>query len=110
VFTLNATSGALIWQATLGGTIEASPVVSGGPGSQALFVGDLDGHEYGLSLANGNQLFAVTTTGKIQDSAAVANGTLYFAAAGTLYAYAPAARCNVIAPTRGTPAPRDRRC
>jgi hypothetical protein len=53
-----------------------------------LFAGDTNGHEYGFSLATGAQLFTATT-GKIQDSAAVANGTLYFASAGTLYAYSP---------------------
>jgi outer membrane protein assembly factor BamB len=88
VFTLNATTGAQIWQATPGGTIQASPAVSGAPGDQVLFAGDTNGHEYGFSLATGAQLFTATT-GKIQDSAAVANGTLYFASAGTLYAYSP---------------------
>jgi hypothetical protein len=33
-------------------------------------------------------VFSAATTGKIQDSSAVAAGTLYFASAGTLYAYA----------------------
>ena len=89
VFALNATTGALIWKATPGGTIQASPAVSGAAGNQALFAGDLNGHEYGFSLANGAQVFSAATTGKIQDSSAVAAGTLYFASAGTLYAYAP---------------------
>jgi outer membrane protein assembly factor BamB len=89
VFALNATTGARIWQVTPGGRIEASPAVSGGPGDQALFVGDLNKHEYGLSLQNGSQLFNATATGKIIGSAAVADGMLYFASGGTLYAYAP---------------------
>ena len=40
VFALNATTGAVIWQVTPGGRIQASPAVSGGPGDQVLFVGD----------------------------------------------------------------------
>jgi eukaryotic-like serine/threonine-protein kinase len=90
VFALNATTGAQIWKATPGGTLQASPAVSGGPGNQVLFIGDLNDHEYGFALAGGTRLFSAATTGKIQDSAAVANGTLYFAAGGTLYADAPA--------------------
>jgi outer membrane protein assembly factor BamB len=89
VFALNATTGAVIWQATPGGNLQASPAVSGGAGDQALFVGDSNDTEYGFSLASGAQVFSATTTGTIQDSAAVATGTLYFAAGGTLYAYAP---------------------
>lgn len=64
--------------------------MSGGPGDQALFVGDLNKHEYGLSLDNGSQLFNATT-GEIIGSAAVADGMFYFASGGTLYAYAPKA-------------------
>ncbi len=90
LFELNATTGALVWQATPGGTIVASPAVSGGPGNQAVFAGDVNEHEYGFTLANGTPVFDATTTGAIQDSAAVADGTLYFASGGTLYAYAPA--------------------
>jgi hypothetical protein len=71
---------------------EASPAVSGAAGDQALFVGNTNGHEYGLSLADGSVLFNAATASAIQDSTAVANGTLYFAAGGTLYAYAPAVR------------------
>lgn len=89
VFALNATTGAQVWETTLGGTIQASPAVSGGPGDQAVFAGDLDGHEYGLSLADGTQLFSVATKGKVIDSTAVADGTIYFAGGGKLYAYAP---------------------
>jgi outer membrane protein assembly factor BamB len=89
VLAFNATTGAVIWTATPGGTIQASPAVSGGPGDQALFVGDVNDTEYGYSLANGTQLFSATTSGTIQDSTAVADGTLYFASHGTLYAYAP---------------------
>jgi outer membrane protein assembly factor BamB len=89
LFALDATTGTQIWQATPGGTIQASPAVSGAPGDQAVFVGDFNGDEYGFALANGAQLFTATT-GEIQDSAAIADGTLYFASAGTLYAYTPA--------------------
>lgn len=89
VFALNATTGTLIWHAAPGGSIVASPAVSGAPGDQAVFVGDLNDSEYGYRLADGTQVFVATTTAKIQDSAAIAAGTLYFASGGTLYAYAP---------------------
>lgn len=89
VFALDATTGALIWKAKPGGTLQASSAISGGPGNQVLFIGDTNDHEYGFTLASGSRVFSVATTGKIQDSAAVADGTLYFAAGGTLYAYAP---------------------
>jgi outer membrane protein assembly factor BamB len=90
VFTLNATTGAQIWQVTLPGGIVASPSVTGAAGDQALFIGDLNGNEYGLSLANGTQVFSATPKGMVEGSAAVADGTLYFASRGTLYAYSPA--------------------
>jgi outer membrane protein assembly factor BamB len=83
LFALNATTGAVLWQATPGGTIVASPAVSGGPGNQAVFVGDLNDNEYGFSLATGAQLFSAAATGIIQESAAVADGALYFASNGT---------------------------
>jgi outer membrane protein assembly factor BamB len=89
VFALNATTGTVIWQATPGGTILASAAVSGGAGNQALFIGDLNDHEYGLSLSSGAQIFNATTKGRILASTAVATGTLYFASGGTLYAYSP---------------------
>lgn len=89
VFALDATTGALIWKAKPGGTLQASSAISGGPGNQVLFIGDTNDHEYGFTLASGSRVFSVATSGKIQDSAAVADGTLYFAAGGTLYAYAP---------------------
>lgn len=89
VFALKATTGATIWRATPGGAILASPAVSGTTGGQVLFIGDLNDHEYGLSLQNGALLFAALTKGQINASAAVANGMLYFPSDGTLYAYAP---------------------
>jgi hypothetical protein len=67
----------------------ASPAVSGAPGDQAVFVGDLNDDEYGFGLATGAQLFSAASTGIIRESAAIADGALYFASNGTLYAYAP---------------------
>ena len=89
VLALNATTGAVIWQAEPGGKILASPAVSGGAGNQVLFIGDVNDHEYGLSLSSGAEIFDATTKGRILASTAVATGTLYFASGGTLYAYAP---------------------
>lgn len=89
VFALNATTGAVIWHVTEGGLIQASPAVSGPPGDQVVFVGDVKGTEHGLKLQNGAQAFAAVTRGYLQASAAVANGMLYFINGGTVYAYAP---------------------
>jgi outer membrane protein assembly factor BamB len=89
VLALNATTGTVIWQAEPGGKILASPAVSGGAGNQVLFIGDVNDHEYGLSLSSGAEIFNVATKGKILASTAVATGTLYFASGGILYAYAP---------------------
>jgi outer membrane protein assembly factor BamB len=90
VFSLDATTGAVNWQSTPGGAFLASPVVSGGRGDQAVFAGNLNGTEYGFSLATGALLFSFDTGNKIVASAAVANGILYFASRnGQLYAYSP---------------------
>lgn len=74
VFALNATTGAVIWDVTEGGLIQASPAVSGPPGDQIVFVGDVKGTEHALNLQNGAQALAAVTTGYLQASAAVANG------------------------------------
>jgi outer membrane protein assembly factor BamB len=63
--------------------------VAGGSGNQVLFIGDLNKHEYGLSLQDGSQVFSASVTGNPEASAAVANGMLYFTSGSTLYAYAP---------------------
>ena len=89
VFALNAKTGAKTWETMPGGRIQASPAVSGPPGNQVLFVGDIAGTEYGLKVKNGARVFAVVTSGKFQASSAVAAGTLYFTTGGTFYAYAP---------------------
>lgn len=74
VVALNATTGAVIWDVTEGGLIQASPAVSGPPGDQIVFVGDVKGTEHALNLQNGAQALAAVTTGYLQASAAVANG------------------------------------
>jgi outer membrane protein assembly factor BamB len=89
VFALNATTGAVIWHATRGKVIQASPALSGPSGDQVVLVGDTAGTEYGLSLHDGTQVFAAPTSGNLDASAAVANGMLYFIGGGTFYAYGP---------------------
>ena len=89
VFALNATTGAEIWAATPGVTIHGSPAIAGPPDDQVVFVGDVDGTEYGLLVQNGAQVFAATTSGQLQASAVVADGMLYFTPGRTIYAYAP---------------------
>jgi outer membrane protein assembly factor BamB len=89
VIALNATTGAVIWNFTAGGRIQASPAISGPSGDQVLFVGDENGTEYGLNLQTKAEVFQTVTTGKLQASAAVADGMLYFTNGGTFYADAP---------------------
>jgi hypothetical protein len=79
----------VIWNATAGAAIQASPAVSGPSGDQVAFIGDVKGTEYGLKLQDGAQVFAAVTGGPLQASAAVANGMLYFISGGKFYAYAP---------------------
>ena len=88
IFALNATTGAEIWDATPGATIHSSPAISGPASDQVVFVGDLDGTEYGLRVQDGVQVFAAETSGQLQASAAVADGMLYFTPGGTFFAYA----------------------
>jgi outer membrane protein assembly factor BamB len=63
--------------------------VSGPSGDRVLFVGDENGTEYGLNLQTGHQVFSAVTTGKLQASAAVADGMLYFTNGGKFYADGP---------------------
>jgi outer membrane protein assembly factor BamB len=89
VFVLNAKTGAKRWRTTPGADIQASPAIAGPKGHQVLFVGDVKGREYGLLLRSGAQVFAAATNSRLQASAAVAAGMLYFISAGKVYAYAP---------------------
>lgn len=105
VFALNSTTGVEIWAATpgsteaasrggaryavAGATIQSSPAISGPVGDQVVFVGDDAGTEYGLRVQDGTQVFAAVTSGQLQASAVVADGTLYFTSGGAFYAYAP---------------------
>lgn len=54
-----------------------------------MFVSDLGGTEYGLSLQTGSTVFTGAMRKQIEASAAVAAGTLYLAAGAKLDAYAP---------------------
>jgi hypothetical protein len=47
------------------------------------------GHRHGFDLQNGIPVFSAATSGKLQASAAVAVGMLYFTNGGFFYAYAP---------------------
>jgi outer membrane protein assembly factor BamB len=91
VYALNATTGALVWKtASQGGAILSSPAVSGAPGHRVLFVGDTNGSEFGFRLTDGKLVFTAKVGYSIIDSAAIADGRLFFADYhGDLMAYAP---------------------
>ncbi|MGA7988535.1 MAG: PQQ-binding-like beta-propeller repeat protein [Candidatus Dormiibacterota bacterium] len=98
VFSLNAATGALnpAWvsgphvgtsPATTG--VVSSPAVSGPPGNQVLFVGDVTGDILAFSLATGKTLFTDATGELIFSSAAVSTGQFFISGGGNgdLYAF-----------------------
>jgi outer membrane protein assembly factor BamB len=76
---LNARTGALNWTATTGGPIFASPSVSGAPGDQVAFIGDLSGDFDGFSVSGGRNVFSSDRGKPILASAAVADGIVVYA-------------------------------
>lgn len=91
-------TGAKLWRtpAVIGGVAEASAAISGGPGDQVVFIGFIDygataeEEELGYRLSDGTQIFTANVGHEIWASAAIADGTLFFAdKAGHVYAYAP---------------------
>jgi eukaryotic-like serine/threonine-protein kinase len=88
VIALNATTGALIWKSPATAGVVSMPAISGGPGNQVIFVGDLKGLVHGFSLATGASLFSYSTGALIFGSAAVSTGQMFIAGSnGTLYAF-----------------------
>ena len=88
LFSLNATSGTLLWQSPATPGIVSSPSVSGTTGDQVLFAGDIQGGVHAFSLATGASLFQYSTGSLIFFSAAVSNGQIYISSSnGNLYTF-----------------------
>ncbi|MGO9197721.1 MAG: Ig-like domain repeat protein [Acidimicrobiales bacterium] len=89
LFAINAVTGALVWQSTaMAAPTYASPSISGAPGDQVVFVGDLAGNEYGFQLSDGSLVFSASTGHPIDASTTIADGIVFVAnVAGWLFAY-----------------------
>ncbi len=83
VAAFNAITGATIWNRNLGANFTASPTVAG----STLYVGDLSGNYYALSITTGATIWKVTLAGSFYGSAVLANGIIYVGAyQGNFYA------------------------
>ena len=92
VISLNAITGALNWQSSVGPhtPTDGSVAIVGPSGSQIVAYGDLDGTFRALSLATGAQLYSYQTGSYIAGGVAETDGNLIEAGAdGFLYDFAP---------------------
>jgi outer membrane protein assembly factor BamB len=102
VVALNATTGTLVWNNTTVPANISSPAVSGAPGNQVLFLGDLTGANktgatasslWGLNITNGSVVFHNTPDpsnahSTLFASPAISTGRVFIASTdGNLYAY-----------------------
>ena len=89
LFALNATTGALVWTsspATPG--VVSMPSISGAPGNQVIFYGDIQGGIHAAALTSGKNLFDYATGALIFSSAAVSTGQFFITSSnGVLYAF-----------------------
>ncbi len=114
LFSLDATTGALNpnWTggATVGTTalttgVVASPAVSGPPGNQVIFAGEIGGNVDAFNLQTGATEFTFSTGGLIFSSAAVSTGQFFLSDGGNgnLYAFGVASAFPSPAVTAVTP-------
>jgi outer membrane protein assembly factor BamB len=90
IVSLNATTGAQLWQYATPAEVASSPVIAGPTGSEVVAFGDYTGAVRLLSLASGSPLYTYHTGGYITASPAVANGTIFISSSdGFLYAFQP---------------------
>ena len=73
-YALDATTGALLWNYTIGNRVSSSPAVANG----VVYIGCRDNNTYALDAATGAFLWKYTTGGSVTSSPAVANGVVYF--------------------------------
>jgi outer membrane protein assembly factor BamB len=90
VYSMNATTGTVNWRtATQVGMVLDSPVISGAPGDQVLFIGDLSGNVWAYRISDGTLVWSKALGDKVIASAAVADGLLVMASGTTLYGFTP---------------------
>lgn len=88
VFSLNATTGKLIWKSPVAAPIISSPSIAGPAGSQVIFVGDLGNNVDVFSLASGAPLYSFNTGALVFASAGVSTGQFFISSAnGNVYAF-----------------------
>lgn len=73
VYALDATTGAKIWNYSIGDCVDSSPAVVNG----VLYVGSWDNHLYALNAANGNFMWRTNLGGRVDASPAVNGNTVY---------------------------------
>ena len=88
VFSLNATTGALIWVSPVANPVISSISVTGPAGSQVIAVGDYAGNVDIFKLSTGANLFTFATGGPIFASAGISTGQIFITSSdGKLYAF-----------------------
>jgi outer membrane protein assembly factor BamB len=98
---LDATTGAKVWRSDTGTEVISSPAVTGPPGEEVLFVGDLGGTVRALRAVDGRQLWSNPTGAFIYSSAAVSDGRVYIASSsGFLFAFSLAGTSSGAPDTR----------
>lgn len=80
VYALNASSGALLWNNSVG-NVDSTPAVANG----VVYVGSFDGNVYALDASTGAPLWSYAT-GAFVYSPAVANGVVYVGSDAGIYA------------------------
>jgi outer membrane protein assembly factor BamB len=88
VFSLNATTGALIWTSPVAAPVISSISVTGPAGSQIIVVGDLANNVDVFRLSTGANLYSFATGGLVFGSAGISTGQFFVASSdGKLYAF-----------------------
>jgi outer membrane protein assembly factor BamB len=88
VFSLNATTGALIWTSPVAAPVISSIGVTGPAGSQIIVVGDLANNVDVFRLSTGANLYSFATGGLVFGSAGISTGQFFLTSAdGKLYAF-----------------------
>jgi 5-hydroxyisourate hydrolase-like protein (transthyretin family) len=83
LYAIDASTGALKWNDTIGGEVGSSPAVY----NNTVYVGNYDNNLYALNATTGTKLWNYTTGGLVDSSPAAANGAVYVGSYdGNLYA------------------------
>jgi outer membrane protein assembly factor BamB len=98
-YALDASTGAVLWNSTIGGYVFSSPAVVGG----MVFFGSDDSKLYALDACTGALVWSYTTGGTVFSSPAVADGVLYVGSDdGNVYAFGPGVNVHELAVTSVT--------